>query len=200
VKPADPRVTAARKLSTLADELQRGASFPITRLTVLQRLCAEWENAAPFACYLAELSRSHFRAAPPGRLDAGRVHEFETRIDAAVACIHSYLAKPTRDAELALRAARWDLESAQDETRDTRWATVRTIHSRDALGWRTRSTASSIRATPPRGDTDWAATTQSATTHATGPDWYRNPHRSCVTSRISGSTLLYRPWGTPTGG
>jgi hypothetical protein len=133
VKHTDPRATAARKLSTLADELERGASFPITRLTVLKRLCAEWSNAAPFACYLAELSRSHFRAAPPGRLDAERVHEFETRIDTTVACIHGYMATPTHDAELALRAARRELESAQSETRDTRWATVRTIDCRDAL-------------------------------------------------------------------
>ena len=43
------------------------------------------------------------------------------------------MAAPTRDADLALRAARRELRSAQSETRDTRWATVRTIHSRDAL-------------------------------------------------------------------
>jgi hypothetical protein len=50
-----------------------------------------------------------------------------------MACIHGYMAAPIRDAELALRAARRELESAQSETRDTRWATVRTIDSRDAL-------------------------------------------------------------------
>jgi hypothetical protein len=126
-------MTAARKLAILADELDAGRSFPITRLTVLKRLCTEWEHAASFARYLAELARNHFRTAPPARLDAERVHTFGTRIDTALGCIHSYLAEPTRDAELALRAARRDLESAQDETRDTRWATIRTIHSRDAL-------------------------------------------------------------------
>jgi hypothetical protein len=133
VKNADPRVTAARKLAALADELGAGASFPITRLTMLKRLCAEWQHAAPFARYLAELSRSHFRAAPPARLDAEQVQEFGTRIDAAMDCIHSYLAEPTRETELALWAARRDLESVQSETRDMQWATVRTIHSRDAL-------------------------------------------------------------------
>ncbi|HEY0020563.1 MAG TPA: hypothetical protein VGC13_29965 [Longimicrobium sp.] len=32
-----------------------------------------------------------------------------------------------------MRAARRELQYAQNETRDTQWATVRTIHSRDAL-------------------------------------------------------------------
>jgi hypothetical protein len=133
VKGVDSRVTAARKLAALADELERGASFPITRLTVLKRLCADGENAASFARYLAVLSQNYFRTAPPSLLDDARVEAFSERIDTTVACIHSYLAVPTRDAELALRAARRELESAQSETRDTQWATLRTIHSRDAL-------------------------------------------------------------------
>lgn len=133
MKGINPRVTAARKLATLAAELARGASFPITRLTVLKRLCADAENAAAFACYLADLSQNHFRTAPPSLLDAERVEAFRDRIDTTVECIHSYMAAPTRDAELALWAARRELASAQDETRDTQWATVRTIHSRDAL-------------------------------------------------------------------
>jgi hypothetical protein len=130
---SDPRVTAARKLATLAEELRTGKSFRITRLTVLKRLCAEWESAAPFACYLADLSQDCFRTAPPSLLDAGRAKGFGSLIATAVACIHGYLAAPTQDADLALRAARRELQSAQSETRDTRWAAVRTIHSRDAL-------------------------------------------------------------------
>ncbi|HEX6369184.1 MAG TPA: hypothetical protein VF006_09645 [Longimicrobium sp.] len=128
-----PGMATARKLATLADQLQAGASFPITRLTVLKRLCAEREHAASFACYLADLSRSRFLTAPPTQVDAERVQEFRTRIDAAMEGIHLYLAEPARDAELALRAARRELESTQSETRDTRWASVRTIYSRDAL-------------------------------------------------------------------
>ena len=129
----NPRVTAARKLATLAEELRTGKSFRVTRLTVLKRLCAEWESAAPFACYLADLSQQHFRTAPPSLLDAERLAAFRTRIATAVSCIHDYMDAPTRDADLALRVARRELESAQSETRDTRWATVRTIHCRDAL-------------------------------------------------------------------
>jgi hypothetical protein len=133
MKNTDPRVTAARKLAALAEELRAGKSFRVTRLTVLKRLCAEWERAAPFACYLADLSQKRFRTAPPSLLDADRVEAFRSRIATAVSHIHGYMAAPTRDADLALRAARRELHSAQSETRDTRWATVRTIHSRDAL-------------------------------------------------------------------
>lgn len=133
MKNTDPRAAAARKLATLADELARGASFPITRLTVLKRLCAEPENAAPFACYLADLSRNHFRTAPPARLDAGQAKAFAERIGDVIAALLAFMATPTREADLALRAARRELEALQSEYRDTQWATVRTIHSRDAL-------------------------------------------------------------------
>lgn len=128
MKNVDPRDAVSRKLAALADALAQGASFPITRLTVLKRLCATWESAVPFACYLAEQSRDRLRMAPPSLPG-----EFGARMDATIACIHAFLAMRTRDAELALRAARRELASAQNETRDTRWATIRTIHSRDAL-------------------------------------------------------------------
>lgn len=133
MKNTDPRVAAARKLASLAEELARGASFPITRLTVLKRLCDEWKNAAAFACYLADLSRNHFRTASPARLDPARARVFAERIDGVIAGIHACLATPTREADLALRAACRELGGLQSEYRDTRWATVRTIHSRDAL-------------------------------------------------------------------
>ncbi|HEV3052927.1 MAG TPA: hypothetical protein VGX50_21650 [Longimicrobium sp.] len=126
-------MTAARKLASLADELDARRSFPITRLTVLKRLCAEWEHAARFACYLADLSRKHFRTAPPARLDAERAEAFMERINDVIAGIHGYMATPTREADLALRAARRELAGLQSESRDTQWATVRTIHSREAL-------------------------------------------------------------------
>jgi hypothetical protein len=133
MKNPDPRAVAARKLAVLADELERGTSFPITRLTVLKRLCAEWENAAPFACYLADLSWERFRANPPSRLDAERRDAFSHRMEATITCIRAYLAAPGRDTELALRTARRELADTQSEIRDTRWASVRTIDSRDAL-------------------------------------------------------------------
>src|SRR3982751_4045698 len=53
--------------------------------------------------------------------------------------------------------------------------------------WRMRSTASSTREIPPRGDTGWAAVTRSGTTRATGLDWCRNPHLSCGRLPSSGS-------------
>lgn len=133
MKSTDPQVTAARKLATLAEELRTGKSFRITRLTVLKRLCAEWESAAPFACFLAGRSQDHFRTAPPPLLKFDDVEAFRSLIANAVSSIDAYMAAPTRDAELSLRAARRELESAQSDTRDTKWATVRTIHSRDAL-------------------------------------------------------------------
>lgn len=133
MKNLDPRVTAARKLAALAEQLQAGACFPVTRLTVLKRLCAEWRDAAAFACYLAELAQDRFRQAPPSHLEPDRVQAFGALMDAALARIHDYRSAPGRDAELALWAARRELASAQDETRDTRWATLRTIHSREAL-------------------------------------------------------------------
>ncbi|WP_420130484.1 hypothetical protein [Longimicrobium sp.] len=129
----DVRITTARKLVILADELRNGRSFPITRLTVLKRLCADPRDAAVFARYLAELAQSRFRQAPPARLDTDRVREFGVLMGITVDCMGRYVATPARDAELELRAALRALAAAQSKTRDTRWATVRTIDSREAL-------------------------------------------------------------------
>jgi hypothetical protein len=129
----DPRLTAARKLATLADELRNGAFFPITRLTVLKRLCADPAAAAAFARYLAELAQNRFRQAPPARLEPDRVQAFGTLMGAVMGCMDRYAAARTRDVELELRTALRALASAQSKTRDTRWATVRTIDSREAL-------------------------------------------------------------------
>ena len=78
METTDPRVTVARKLAALAEELRAGKSFRITRLTVLKRLCADGESAARFACYLADRSQNHFRAAPtvtPGCRTSRNVQE-----------------------------------------------------------------------------------------------------------------------------
>lgn len=146
-KPAtNPRLAVARKLAVLADALERGGSFPITRLTVLKRLCAAWENAAPFACYLADLSQKRFRATPPSRLDSERIEEFGARIDAAVACIHGYGAAPTPDAHLALRTARAGRWSARRTRPATRGGPRYAPFTAATRGWwRTRPAASSIR-------------------------------------------------------
>jgi hypothetical protein len=185
METTDPRVTAARKLVTLAEELRTGKSFRITRLTVLRRLCAEWESAAPFACYLADLSHDHFRTAPPPLLDPNVSKRSGNRIANVVSCIYGYMGAPTRDADLALRAARGKLQSAQSEARDTRWQPYAPSTAVRGWRWRMRSTASSTRETPPRGDTGWAAPTRSGMTRATGLDWCRNPHLSC--GRLPGS-------------
>lgn len=100
---------------------------------MLKKLCAVRENAVPFACYMADLAQQHFHVAPPARLDLERIDEFRTRIDDAVACIHGYAASPGADADVALRTSLHALASAQSETRNMQWATVRTIDSRDAL-------------------------------------------------------------------
>lgn len=130
---ADARATTAHRLAQIAEELRQGASFPITRLTVLKRLCAEPAAAGRFALHLAELAQRSFREAPPEHLDSGRRETFGRLIDEGVNCLRRHLAEPTPETGRELRAARSALEQAQSQYKNTQWAQVRIMESRDAL-------------------------------------------------------------------
>ncbi|HEX8693785.1 MAG TPA: hypothetical protein VF746_15290 [Longimicrobium sp.] len=132
-RAADARATAAHKLARMAEELRQGASFPITRLTTLKRLCAEPADAARFALHLAQLAQRSFEEAPPEHLAPERRETFGRLIAEGVDCLRRHLVEPTPETERELRAVRSALEQAQSQYKNTQWAQVRIMESRDAL-------------------------------------------------------------------
>jgi hypothetical protein len=137
MSPRRASAALARRVKTLAQittELRQGASFNITRLTVVKRLCAESTAAARFALYLAERTRARMlQEALPSHLAPERWERFKALESAGVEAMQRYLDKPTPEALSALRAARSALEASQNQYQHQEWGPVRLIESREAV-------------------------------------------------------------------
>lgn len=116
-----PAASKLKKLALLARELRAGEHFQITRLTVLKSWCEDPVAAGRFAMHLAERSK--------GRA----TKKYKPLIATALRQLKKHLANPVEQASEPLWQALQELEDSQNETRDTRWARVRTIHCREAL-------------------------------------------------------------------
>jgi hypothetical protein len=128
-----PSVKAAKvmgvcsRLSELATELERGESFPVTRLTCLKAVCADHELATTFALYLANLAGGPSRM--PGRIPAQerRLLSLSRRMLAPRRPI------PRRPIESPLWDLLRQLEELQNEYKSIPWGLVRLIKSRRLL-------------------------------------------------------------------
>jgi hypothetical protein len=134
-RPAsDALANRVKKLDQIAAELRQGASFNITRLTVMKRLCAEPTAAARFALYLAERTCERmFQEAVPPHLAPERWECFKALVSAGVEAMERYLDKPTPEALSALRTARSALGASQNQYQHQQWGAVRLIESREAV-------------------------------------------------------------------
>jgi hypothetical protein len=131
----DVLVSRVKKLAQITAELRQGASFNITRLTVVKRLCAEPTAAARFALYLAERTRERMmiEEAVPSQLMPDRWEGLKALVNEGVEAMRRYLGEPTREAVSALRAARSALQAAQNQYQHQQWGPVRLIESREGV-------------------------------------------------------------------
>lgn len=110
-----------RKLALLARELRGGEHFEITRLTSLKSWCEDPIAAGRFALHLAECSKGQ------------ATKKYKPLIANALRQLKTHLANPASHAPEPLWQALRALEESQNQTRNTRWGRVRTIHCREAL-------------------------------------------------------------------
>src|SRR5918911_5492493 len=74
-----------RQLATIARELREGASFNITRLTMLKSLCEDATAAARFAFHLAQLTYRRMQEKPcPSHLDPEQWEYYKQVVDEAI--------------------------------------------------------------------------------------------------------------------
>jgi hypothetical protein len=133
-RSSHPLTARVHKLAQMAADLRQGASFNITRLTTVKRLCADSAAAARFALYLAERTRERMlQHVHPSHLAPERWEGFQQQVATGVECMRRYLDRPTPEALEALRAARSALKEAQNQYRHLGWGPVRIIESREAL-------------------------------------------------------------------
>jgi hypothetical protein len=123
-----------RKLAGIAEELRQGSDFPVTRLTLLKRLCQSPDAANRFVVHLAKLTwRKMRRRSPPGHLDVARWSQYKALVGKAIPQMQSYLEDKTSTRASSLDNLLSRVERAQNEYRRMRWGAVRIIESKELL-------------------------------------------------------------------
>jgi hypothetical protein len=127
-------VPKIRQLATIARELREGASFNITRLTMLKSLCEDATAAAQFALHLAQLTyRRMQEKACPFHLDPQQWEYYKQVVDEAIRQMQRYIEHPTQEAADLVQAWLSDVRAIQNTYRNQAWGPVRIIHSTEVL-------------------------------------------------------------------
>jgi hypothetical protein len=123
-----------RKLQQMADDLERGESFNITRLVVIKSLCQDVKTAARFTLHLARLAQE--------RRDWGSERQFYSAAELkqhrklaaeAFAELEAYLGRRSESREQQLRELLWQAREVNNEYRNISYGAVRSIKSRRVL-------------------------------------------------------------------
>jgi hypothetical protein len=123
-----------RQLATIARELREGASFNITRLTMLKSLCEDATAAARFAAHLAQLTyRRMQEKGCPFHLDPQQWEYYKQIVDEAIRQMQRYIEQPTQEAADLVQAWLSDVRAIQNTYRNQAWGPVRVIHSTEVL-------------------------------------------------------------------
>jgi hypothetical protein len=134
-KPTDDVAKKVRALAKLADELEAGASFEITKLTVLKALCAERRPRVRFAHRLATLAERALLGpkSPSSSLTDQRLDEFCATVAAAVEALERYAKRPSADPPQSLRDLLGALRELQNETKRVYGGPVRIVEDRNTV-------------------------------------------------------------------
>ena len=134
---AEASAKTIKKIQTLAqiaDDLQNGKHFEITRLTMLKSLCSDPEATAQFALYLAKKTHQAMKArGRPPYTEPEAWEQYQRLVAKAIRGITQYLKSRTKEAESALRSLFMEVRSVQNEYKREEWGPVRIIHSREVL-------------------------------------------------------------------
>src|SRR5919199_2512583 len=132
--PTAKVIPKIRQLATIASELREGASFNITRLTILKSLCEDATAAAHFAVYLAQLTHKRMQEkACPFHLDPQQWEYYKQVVDEAIRQMERYVEEPSEEAADLVRAWLSDVRAIQNTYRNQAWGPVRIIYSTEVL-------------------------------------------------------------------
>jgi hypothetical protein len=102
-----PASAISKKILTLAQiaqDLQQGKDFNITRLTSLKSLCTDPRVAAQFCFYLAKLTQEKVKdSSTPNHIEPTDWINYLSLIEEAILQMEHHLAKPTKEQENLLR-------------------------------------------------------------------------------------------------
>ena len=134
-KPVEKTIVAKlKKLAAMAEGLQSGEDYPITRLTTLKSLCADQKAAVKFAAYLATLAQAQASTSRrPQQLKPTVWREQKELIASTVELLERYVQRPTKAKKGKLAEALAEIRKVNNEYKPSRWGSVRIIQNRYAL-------------------------------------------------------------------
>jgi len=123
-----------RKLARIAEELREGNDFPVTRLTILKRLCQSPDAANRFVVHLAKhTQRKMMSESCPIHLDIERWSQYKALVRTAVHQMESYLEDQTNQKAASLERLLKKAQEAQNKYRSMKWGAARIIESEELL-------------------------------------------------------------------
>src|ERR1035438_1659208 len=132
-----PREAQVRigKLAQLAADLRRGEHFPITRLTILKRLCQEPAIGNRFVHYLAQKTWERVKQGKGHSQHRGRRKNLphQQMMIEALEGMEGWLQKPNEALRQRLRELLRRMEVEQNEQKPVPFGAVRIIHDWDLL-------------------------------------------------------------------
>jgi hypothetical protein len=134
-KPIEKATLAKlKKLSAMAEGLQNGEDYPITRLTTLKSLCVDLKCAARFALHLTKLTATESaRCARPRHLNVAVWRDHKALIARSLEQLESYIQKPTPTKKKLLYDLLAEAKDINDEYKPSRWGAIRIIQNRQVL-------------------------------------------------------------------
>jgi hypothetical protein len=127
-------VPKIRQLARIARELHEGASFNITRLTMLKSLCEDATAAAHFAVHLVQLTYRKMRErACSAHLDPEKWEYSLQVVDESLRQMQRYRENPTEENADLVRAWLSDVRKLHDGYVHQAWGPVRSIDSTEVV-------------------------------------------------------------------
>lgn len=120
----------ARKLQQLADDLERGESFNITRLIVIKSLCQDAKTTARFTLHLARLAQKRRDWGSDRKFySAAELKQHRKLAAEAFEQIEAYLQRRSDRCARQLRELLWQAREVNNEYRNIPYGAVRSIKS-----------------------------------------------------------------------
>ena len=123
-----------RRFAEIAEELRRGKSFSITRLTTIKSLYNEPDTSAHFVLHFSKLTQEKMENRDcPNYINPEKWLQYKILASQAIIQMENYLEGPSNENESILRDLLYRIQELQNQYDNQQWGPVRIIESNEAL-------------------------------------------------------------------
>lgn len=125
----------AIKLENLANDLDAGLTFSVTKLTPIKRLCADHTFAIRFASHFADIAyRKFLDQGIPEPATGNQREKIGAAIECGIKSLQYFNSTPSHAESANLLSSAYSLlKNSQDDYRKGHWGRIRIIYSKEAL-------------------------------------------------------------------